>query len=584
MKIKINLLMMPIALILLVLSSITPSYAQGQGTITANVDRTNLSTDETLTLTITLNAAVSNLPSPTLPSLNGFNIVGSGSSSQISIINGAMSAQMVYSYRLQPYQAGNLVIEPVSVTINGQTFTTEPITVQVTQGTGQTQAAPRIVPGIAAPAPTELAGQKFFIEAEVDNPTPFLGEQVVYTFRFYQAGTFLGQPDYQAPSFTGFWSEQQPDQAQYQVQAGGQLYQVTELRTILFPTAAEPVTIEPARLIIPGGFFHRDTTLQTESIQLDINPLPPNAPDSFSGAVGQFDLAAEVDTTDGKVNEPITLKVTLSGQGNLNTIPDPVWPEIQGWRSFESQASTNTSFENGTLTGSRVYERLFVPGVEGEATIPSIDYTYFDPASGMYQTTATEPIPVSIAPGSAEAPPPNFLGSNKTEVAQLATDIRHLKSIPSSLNLARRPLTDQPFYWLAWGVPLVALAGNFAWQWRQLYWQTHVGLARSSQARKKAKRALAQARKQDDLYLAANQILTTYLSDKLNQPVAGLTRRVLNKLLAESKLNSNLINRVEMALSESELGRFSPEASSPGHAENLLTEIDTLIGDLDKAF
>jgi hypothetical protein len=159
-----------------------------------------------------------------------------------------------------------------------------------------------------------------------------------------------------------------------------------------------------------------------------------------------------------------------------------------------------------------------------------------------------------------------------------------LKSVPASLNSARQPLTGQPLYWLAWGLPLVALAGNFAWQWRQHYWQNNVGLARSSQARKKAKKALAQARKPDDLYLAAHQILTTYLSDKLNQPVAGLTRRALTNVLVEAGLNPNLINRVEMALSNSELGRFSPEASSPAHAENLLKEIDALIGELDKAF
>jgi hypothetical protein len=213
-------LLIPVTVIVLLLLSVTPGYAQGNGVISASVDRTSLSTDETLTLAVTINADVSNPPNPSLPSLEGFTIVGSGSSSQISIVNGAVSTQLIYSYRLQPYAPGDLVIDPIGVTLNGQTFTTEPITVQVTQGTGTPPSAPPS--NATAPTSTEFRGQRYFVEAEVDNPTPFIGEQVNYIFRFYEAFDAFGQPQYEAPTFTGFWTENQTDQSQYQVQAGGQ--------------------------------------------------------------------------------------------------------------------------------------------------------------------------------------------------------------------------------------------------------------------------------------------------------------------------------------------------------------------------
>lgn len=575
-------LAIPIALMILFLLPLGTVYAQGRGPITAEVDRTALSTDETLTLTVILNTAAWSAPDPTLPSLQGFYVAGRSSSSQVSIVNGAVSSQLVYVYRLQPYQAGDLVIEPINVTLDGQTFSTEPITVHVTQGTGASPSAPSSAPpaGQPAPASSELAGQDVFIEAEVDNPAPYLGQQVVYTFRLYQAVN-LGQPHYEAPAFTGFWSENQTDQEQYQVQAANRIYQVTELRTVLFPSIVGPVTIEPARLTSPGSFFRSGVNLQTQPVTLEVQPLPPNAPDSFNGAVGQFTLTSEVDTTQGKVNEPLTWQVTLSGQGYLNGAPDPLWPEMPDWRDFESQATINTQVQDGQVSGSRVYERLLVPGLEGEFTIPPLEYTYFDPIAGEYRTLTTQPIPVSIAPGAAEAP--TTLVLSKETVEQVATDIRHLKPAPPQLNLADRPVTGRSLYWLTWGLPLFGLVGYYGWQRRQRYWQNNRGLARSSQARRKAKKSLAQARKQrQDVYSAAGLILTTYLADKLNQPVAGLTHQALADLLTEKGVKPDLVERVEACLVSSELGRFAPGADNPGHAKNLLQETDRLISNLEK--
>jgi hypothetical protein len=570
---------------ILFLSFAQPGYAQEQSPLTAQVDRTTLSTDETLTLTVTVNGTVLNPPQPVLPTLAGFSVVGHSTSSQVSIINGAVTAQTVYSYRLQPTQPGELVIDSISLTLDGQTYTTAPIKIQVTQGGGGPQIAPSTpLPVEPVPPSDELAGQDLFVEAEVDNPTPYVGQQIGYTFRFYQAVNLFSQPQYDAPSFNGFWSEQQSDQPQYTTQAAGRTYRVIELKTTLFPTAAGSVTIDRARLTIPGDFFSRDMVLETEPVEVQVKPLPPDAPNGFNGAVGQFTLSAEVDSREGKVNEPITLRVTLSGQGNLNTAPDPVWPEIPNWRSFQSQATTNTQIQDEQLGGSRIYEQLFVPGVAGDFTIPSVKYIYFDPVDADYKTLTTDSIPVFIAPGAAETPVPILVGGNKEAVEYLATDIRHLKPAPTILKRTSLPLTEQRLYWFAWGMPLLALVGHFTWQWRQQHWQANADVIRRSQAGKRAKKALAGVKKQpDDLYTTAGQILTRYLADKLNRPVAGLTQRALAELLAGQGLEADLIEQVKNCLATSELGRFAPEASDPAHGQNLLKEVEKVIDQLDKA-
>jgi hypothetical protein len=578
--------LIPIILALLFLSSVGTGFAQGQEVISAEVDRTTLSTDEVLTLTVRLNDSAMSVPHPTLPSLQGFNVLGSSTSSQISVLNGSMSSQVIYAYRLQPYAKGDLVIEPISVTLDGRTYSTDPIAVHVTQGTG--------TPGTGAPAPAssnrqqaitsaELTGQDLFIEAEVDNPTPYVGQQVVYTFRFYRAVNLWDQPHYEAPSFQGFWNEHQMDEQEYQAQAAGRIYRVTEIRSILFPSVLGPVTIEPARLMIPGGFFSSGKTLQTRPVELSVQPLPPNAPEGFNGAVGQFTLTGTLEPTQGKVNEPLTWQVTLNGQGNINAAPDPVWPEVSGWRDFETQATVQTDVQGGLLAGSRLYERLLVPGAEGEFAIPPLEYVFFDPIAGGYQTISTEPIPVSIAPGSAEAPAPLPVTGKKETVEQIATDIRHLKPVPSRISLDGQPVTGSALYWAAWVFPVFGAVGFFAWQRRQRYWDNNLGRARSSQARRKARKALAQARRQkQEAYDAAGQILTAYLADKLDRPVAGLTHQALADLLSSQGVSADLIERIEVLLVSSELGRFMPGADNADHARSLLKEVDILIDALER--
>jgi hypothetical protein len=588
--------LLPIILAILFLAFAGTSSAQSQETIVAQVDRTTLSTDEMLTLTVTINAAAMNAPAPSMPSLQGFNIVGSSTSSQISMINGAVSSRLSYLYRLQPYDTGELLIEPIQVSLKGQTFHTEPIMVYVTQGTGAPAAAqaaqprnrPSVPPGQPAAPAAELAGQDVFIEAEVDNPRPYVGEQIVYTFRFYRAVNLWDQPEYAAPAFKGFWSEPETDQYDYRVQASGRVYQVAEVRTILFPSVVGPVTIEPARLTIPGSLFRSGKSLHTQPVVLDVQPLPPTAPEGFTGAVGQFSLTGAVDVTQSKVNEPLTWQVTLSGRGNLNATPDPIWPEMAGWRGFETEATVHSEAQDGEVVGSRVYERLLVPGVEGEATIPALTYIYFDPVAGDYQTASTEPIAVSIAPGEANPAtmgvPPAPMGGEKEAVEQTATDIRHLKPVPSELSSASQPVTQSGLYWAAWAFPVFGALGYWVWQRRQRYWENNLGLARSSQARSKAKKALARARRQKQgAYSAAGQILTAYLADKLDRPVTGLTHQALAEILEARDVASDLIERVEVVLVSSDLGRFAPGADSPDHAASLLKEVDVLINVLERA-
>jgi hypothetical protein len=593
--------------------------ALGQSPVTAEVDRNFLSTDDALVLTVTIDTGAGDAARPTLPTMNDFQILGSSSGTQITVVNGNMTVQETYSYSLRPLREGALVIDPITVQINGQTYTTDAITVEVTQGTGQPQqggspgGAFPTVPGFPnlnqmlppgfqtmpntpggqsqpmdpADMPTELEGQDYFIEAEVDQDTPYQGEALVYSFRFYQAGSLFDQPDYTAPSFTGFWSKELSDQQMnYSTEAAGRPYRVTELQTILVPTVTGDVTIDPAQLSIPGDFFSSGVELQTQPISINVQPLPQNAPESFRGAVGQFDISASTDVTQTEVNDTVTLNVTINGTGNLETMPDPVWTEGPEWRSFDSEATVNAQFVDGDLQGSRTYERVLLPTENGDLVLPGIEFSYFNPETGQYETKSTEPITIQVTGDAAAADPqaPLDPGTSVPQNAATAAVNPVLRPIKSSAELsssAASALTQQTGYWLLWVVPLLLLVGHFSWKRYHQRRLDTADLRRSKGAAGKAKKALTEAQKTGHNQEAAGPILTAFMEEKMNQPVAGLSHTQLVTLLAAKGVDDDLSRRVQNCLMLSEMGRYAPAELTLKQGD-LWSETALVIDELDK--
>lgn len=561
--------------------------ALAQSPITASAEPTRLSVDDQLTLNVTISGDFLTIPNPDMSGLQDFVIVSSSTSTQVSIVNGKMSSQKIFIYRLRPLKEGSLVIGPISVNINGQVYETDPIDVEVL-GSGS-QVSP---PGEDSPptdAPDTLEGKDFFVEAEIDNPTPYLGQQVIYIFRLYQATNFMGQPDYQPPAFTDFWSSEILSQPHYSTEAGGQKYLVSEIRTALFPANLGPLTIEPATLVIPGTFLSPDIKLETNPVTLDVQPLPEGAPANFSGAVGQFNIQASLTPTETKVNEPVTLRIEIEGTGNIQTITEPELPELLNWRMFESQASTKIDKNDDVISGIRTFERLVVPGQSGEQIFPAISFSYYDPQAETYRTINTEPIKLMVAPNNAApAPPPavDANGNGQLSVDRISADIRHIKPAPATLRAETGRLATvwQLLYWCGWVLPVLFVGGVQIWHKRRERLRRDTAYARDLRARRTALNILADARRGEagDYANAAGRALLGYLSDKLNTPTAGLTTDNLINVLRDSGLDNSLVERVKTILEQIDIGRFAPISAGAGRA--IIDDTQQLINELEKSF
>ncbi len=655
-----------LAIVGLVLLAVAAPLALAQSdVVTASVDRDTLSTDEALVLTVSV-ASDQGAPGPlSLPQLDGFRILGTTAGTQTRVVQGVTSSQVTTQVTLQPLRPGDLTIPPINVTVAGQPYTTEPIAITVTEGTGQSSPrgpvspwsvpAPSAAPGPSATPPPgglppllqpgsdpwallnqlsqlleeapyaaaepldpselpkSLVGQDYFADATVDIPSPYQGEQVIHTLRFYRAVDPFGQIDYQPPKFSGFWSEQLPDQNQYESETADRRYLVTELQTVLFPTVAGELAVDKGTLTVPSDLLTRGAILETQPLTMTVRPLPDGAPDSFQGAVGNYRITAAVDTTSTMVGETVTQAITVTGQGNLNTLPDPAWPEVAGWRAFDTEVTTASEFVDGKMGGTRMYKRVLVPTEAGDLALPPVEFAYFDPAAEAYQVLQTDPIQVAVAPDPNSPTVAASTATSATTSATTGTATLALASSAGAPNAAAAPaemaarspglapvglapamaapalwstahkvLPEQPGYWLLWGLPVALLAGQQVVQRRRQHLAGNAAQLRSRRAAKEARAALEQAQlNPGQADAAAGRILNDYLGAKLGRSVTGMTRHSLSDLLRSRGVDALLVDRTQTCLMLSEMGRYAPGGNGAA-ADDLLAEAGRVIIALDR--
>ena len=573
------------------LSGATSAHAQASASLSAQVDRTELSTDDTLLLTLTLQTPDGSAPRLTLPAIDGFRVAGSSMSSQLSSLNGVASASVTYTFRLQPTGAGTFTIPALTLDWNGEPLSTEAIEITVMQGAGaapQSSTPQKNAPSAAkAASPADgkvgrAGNHDFFIETSVDKETPYQGEAVKHVTRLYSSMLLLGQPDYQAPKFVGFWHTGDPDVQQYSVTGSdGTPYDVTEITTWLFPTTAGQATIDPVKISAPGGLFSSDVEVQSDPITLEVQPLPAGAPADYSGAVGRFQLSATPDRISTRLGEPVTLRVELSGAGNWGTLGDLHWPDSAQWRVFNNKTDSHSKIVNGELTGTRVYEQLFTPLAEGQLTLPAMAYSYFDPATRQYHTLSTDALTIDVAPGNpniAASLPKSAAPARSTD--QAAAPVLALRTAPRMLLSEAQPLTQQPLFGLLFILPVGLVAGELAVNARKHYLNSNAARLRRSRALKRARRQLKRARRSRNVQIETSRIVLTYLEDQVQTPLPGLPHSTLAQLLQQRHVSPALIERVIAALFVGEASEYSQ--AQPQTNDDVVQSTGQLLEELEK--
>jgi hypothetical protein len=508
-----------------------------------------------------------------------------------------------HRFVLDPQKAGDFVITPQEITYKGERYTTEPVQLKVTPSSTPSQRQETDDRSESGTSGRSSDGKgDFFIEAFVDKDTAYVNEQVTLTFRFYQGKRLHSNPEYKPPTTTGFWVEDLPPQKNFNKTIRGQLYQVAEIKTALFPTAPGLKTVGAASLNIkqedlfsifdrdPFGFFDRrrqrstePVYLETEPIDVTVLPLPNEGkPADFSGSVGQFKLSSNIDRTLVEVNQPVTVTIKLSGRGNIKTLPEPQAPEIDNFRMFSSGKSENVSKAGYVVGGSKTFELTYVPKEPGIYTIPAVKSNYFDPSEGKYKTISGKAYEITVTGiSNEEIAAQNGVPSGRLDL--VAKDIRYIITDVSGTDSGGGLYFRSPLYLLLNLVPLAALVAVFSVRRRKDKLADDVGYRRLRRAVKMAKGRLAEAEmhmkssKSKEFYAEISRALSEYIGDKFNVSAQGLTMQQVEDLFVNAEAPDDLRREYAELIDSCDMGRFATSSHDTGEMSGVLKSAEEWI-------
>jgi hypothetical protein len=407
--------------------------------VEASVDRNVVEAGRTLRLTITVLGA-SDVERPDLGDLDGFEVLGTSSSQNISMVNLKVTRSLSLIYTLMALQEGEHTLGPFSVRAGDNIGETEPVAVRVTASGGGASPPPARVESGDSDAGEGAA----FAVASVDKKRAYVGEQITYTLRFAYRLRMLQGMEFIPPEHTGFWYEDLGDAGPAIEVIDGKQYYVVTKKLAFFPISGGTHTIGEAGIRYlaesedlfsrdPFSLFSRDPfgrshgregVAMADPVSIDVKPLPAvGRPADFSGAVGSFNVEARATRDEVKVGESVTLVVKISGQGNLKSIADLPTPEIPGFRVFAPKSKQSISADRGVVGGEKRFEFVLVAQEPGTFTIDGIGFTYFDTEIEKYATAKASPIVVNVLPGDAILAGP---GERPSGIDFSSTDIRHI--------------------------------------------------------------------------------------------------------------------------------------------------------------
>ena len=563
--------------------------------VVGSLDKDVVQVDDEISLTVRIIGSARNVQAPHLPAFQGFDSFYTGRTSQFTFVNGRSSTTVEFSYVLVPKVPGRYTLEPIPVWIEGKSFQTQPLQVEVLGPQVQTpqpvspgpasqrmatrapniptQAAPPVSPPTGPPVPMANDGN-IFVKAAVDKQTVYPNEQILLTYTLYTRYDTRYEGFEEEPSVSGFWIEDFPldrDLGRDTISMNGRRYMKADIRKIaLFPTAAALYTIQPGTLKVSiqqepknsglfdeffgdsfftgAGFFGRrmERLLKPEPISITVRPFPETGkPASFNGAVGHFELTASVDKNEIKQNEPVTLKLVLLGEGNIETLSRPPVPELTGFKVYGGDSSSQLFKSGGpALAGRKTFEIIFIPTEAGDLSIPPLEFSFFDPRRGRYEVLHTQPFPLRVIPSKEPARLPAELEGREAfqkEVSRVTQDIRYIhEEWPSeSLPQARRYL-----YWVLAGANLVGLllvANGWVRRRREEVLSRDEKLRRSRLARPEALRRLKELKRlarspnpddAEEFVEESQKVLSEYFANKFNISPYSFTKEWLMERLS----------------------------------------------------
>ena len=552
----------------------------------------------------------------------GFNVLygpSTSRSSSFSMTNGhtTQSSTVTFTYTVVPIEQGTLKVPAATIKVEGKSVKSGTANIEVLpasqqqsqqpsnsqQGTNSRQQRQQQ----SNSGSGQIGNNELYMTVTANRQKIYEQEAVMLTYKLYTLVN-IQQISGEMPQIDGCHVQEIDRQAQLSLKyerVNGRNYGTAVWKQyVLFPQKTGKLKIpsitfdtqievqnhsmDPFDIFFGGGSLSQMVRKQisTPIVEIEVLPLPTPKPDNFSGAVGKFSVSATLTPEQVNANDAATLRLVVSGQGNMKLMKAPTIRFPQDFEVYDPKENNKTTNTATGAKGNITYDYVIVPRHGGKYTVPPVEFCYFDPEAGRYNTVRTDSFSLAVAKAKGQ---PVAYTREQEDLNVLSNDIRFIK-----LGQLKSAESDDFFgttaYWLTYALLFIAFILAFIWLRR---WQSHnpnswsvKGKKAGKVASRRLKRAAKLMHEKDDaaFYDEVMRALLGYAGDKLSLPTNELNKDNVISKLTERGVEQTVVDSFIAVLSDCEFARYAPASDSKMTKEKIyqqaidvITQMNALI-------
>ena len=575
--------MRKVILFFILISTVIGAWAD-EITFTANAPEVVVSGDQ-FRLSYTVNSQ--KVRDFRAPSIQGFEVLmGPSRSTQYQNYNGVVTNSITFTYILMAEKEGTYKIPGATIVADGNNYTSNSVEIKVLP---PDQSSSNAGSGRASSSRNQansgkITDKELFMLATVNKTSAYEQEAILLTYKIYTQVNLTGLNG-DVPDLKGFHTQEVelPNQKTFTLEHyNGRNYNTTVWRQfVLFPQQTGKIEIpsvtfegtvsqrvasaDPFDAFFNGGNYINITkNLVTPKLAIDVKALPAGKPSNFSGGVGEFTLSSSISTQELKTNDAVTIKLVISGTGNMKLINTPEVGFPQDFEIYDPKVENKFNLTRNGLAGNKVIEYLAIPRHVGTYTIPPIEFSYFDLKSQSYKTLKTDAYTLNVAKGEGNSDQVVANFTSKEDLKVLGQDIRYIKTGETRLTKKDDYFFGSMSYYMWYLIPLALFIAFMMAYRKQAMENANVAKVRTKKANKVATKRMKNAgkllaeKKSEAFYDEVLKALWGYISDKLSMPVSQLSKDNIEEELQKHQVADELIKEFINNLNECEFARYAP--------------------------
>ena len=532
------------------------------------------------------------------PSFEGFRVVGGPNQSVSNMfVNGKRTFSKTYSYFLSPLEKGLITVGQATIEINGKIFKTLPVEVNVSESV-EISKDPN--------DPNYIVNENLHLVAEVSNPKPFLNEGISIVYKLYYSPqinvTNVGEIE--TPEFENFWS-QNIKIPRLQIERGsynGESYNyVTWKKTVLYPQKTGRLEILPLSLDVSVDvptnrrdfFGNRIYSQVSKKITagrrvIQVSELPDNAPSSFNGAVGDFDIELTTTKTDLNASESLQATIKISGKGNLKLFSPPSIEAPSSLEKYDPEYTENVSTNLAGMNGNISNTYTLVPQFQGKYPISSVDFTFFNTSLKKYETLKTKEIIVNVLEGptllTEKVDPQN--STTPSNILPSINQFKFIKTKPNLVNINSSSFINSTYFYIIIFLPFFIIILTLIFFKSKKITDSDLKKYKSISANKLARKYLYEAKKnldkKDMFYVSLEKAMHNFLKSKLSIETSDYSKERIQDLLKNRNVDDDTQKLFIRLIENCEFARYTPASNVAinkdyENAVKVISELDNLL-------